>query len=232
MDPVLINLLSGVGGSLATLAGVMIAWYLGRRAERIAVAQRRLDGAVFAAEWLRDLRDWSSESIDVLSEVSYWCGENSGDRDEKILCCRHRLSALVDRGRFFLPNVRTEEYGTHKPSAFRGYRHSALDPLVAAERALGGNIGTFRSPKEGVIKMKREFVSSIQRILAPDQHNREIARLIKDLHQSRTNDPTLGGLLPDGSIIPPGAGALLVGDGSRENPPNPGLKRPDTTLTR
>lgn len=232
MDQALINLLAGVGGALAALAGVAIAWYLGKRSENIALAQRRLDSAAFAAEWFRDLRAWASEAIDVLSEASYWCSVDREGSDERVLYCRHSLSALVDRGRFFLPNVRTAEYGTHKPSAYRGYRHSALDPLVAAERALGGNVGGFQNPREAVIQMKREFVSSIQRILAPDQHNQAIARLIKDLHQARVNDSTLGGLLPDERSIPLGADALLEGDGSGRIPPNPGFNRTDTALSR
>ena len=213
MNEALIGLLAGAAGSVATLAGVIVAWYLGKRAEIVAVSQRRLDAAAFAAEWSRDLRAWASEAIDVLSEAAY---ETSDSETEEAIAAvrlrrsRERLSALVDRGRFFLPNVRTSEYGQHKPSAFRGYRHSALDPLVAAERALGGTLGEFKGRRQAVIEMKRQFVSAVQRILAPDRHNEEIARLIREVHQSRADDPTLGGLLPDERSVPPGADALLM----------------------
>ena len=210
MNEAVIGLLGAVAGALATLAGVIVAWYLGKRAEIVAASQRRLDAATFAAEWSRDLRTWASEAIDVLSEASYQLNED--DTPQALSAVKHyrqRLSALIDRGRFFLPNVRVSEYGQHKPSAFRGYRHSALDPLVAAERALGGSLGQFKDRRHAVIAMKREFVSAVQRILAPDRHNEEVARLIREVHQSRADDPTLGGLLPDEHSVPAGADALL-----------------------
>lgn len=208
----LVGLLAAVGGALGTLAGVGLALFFGQRAEVFSRLQRRLDAAAFAAEWFRDLRSWASEAIDVLSEAAYECTDQQNEGTEAIRRrCRYQLSGLIDRGRFFLPNVRQAEYGTSKPTAFRGFRHSALDPLVAAERALGGTLGKFRSSRDAVIEMKREFVSAIQRILGPDHHNREIAALIKEVHQSRANDPTLGGLLPDEGTVPRGADALLMG---------------------
>ena len=56
MNAALIGLSAGLAGALATLAGVIVAWYLGQRAQIVAVSQRKLDAAAFAAEWSRDLR--------------------------------------------------------------------------------------------------------------------------------------------------------------------------------
>lgn len=211
MNEALIGLLAAVGSAIGTLAGVGVALFIGRRADVVARWQRRLDAAAFAAEWFRDLRMWASMAIDVLSEAAYECGRQGDQEAEATLRrCRYRLSGLIDSGRFFLPNVRITDYGTQKPSAFRVFRHSALDPLVAAERAMGGTLGRFNNQREAIVAMKREFVSAIQRILAPEHHNQEIALIVKEFHQTRAGDSTLGGLLPDEHSIPLGDEALLM----------------------
>jgi hypothetical protein len=159
---------------------------------------------------------WSSEAIDVLAEASYICGHGDRTKEdcaERLRNCRHRLSSLVDRGRFFLPNQSVSEFGVEKPSAYRGWRHAALDPLVAAERVLSGELGSgrFATREKALIEMRREFVSAIQRILAPGIHNREIARMIHEANEHRADDRTLGGLLPDEKPLPTGAERLLFG---------------------
>jgi hypothetical protein len=93
------------------------------------------------------------------------------------------LSALIDRGRFFIPNHLPETVGPGKPSAFRGLRHPALDYLVAAERLLAGPAsdlsGVFPSAQAALVSMKRHFVSQIQEILDPRTQNKAIAKRIR-----------------------------------------------------
>ena len=163
------------------------AWYLGMRAERTSADQYHLSANAFASDWLRGLRGWASEAIDVLSEGAYAApgrlDVDPMDPDVKI-SCRHRLSALIDRGRFFIPNYTPNEVGLHKPTAFRGVRHPALDLLVAAERVLSNAepeyITQFGSVRGTLIAIKREFVSEIQEILDPRSQNKAIADLIKN----------------------------------------------------
>jgi hypothetical protein len=209
--------LIGIIGVVAGVAGVIVAWYSGRRSVKSAAAQQRLATHSTAADWLRDLRQWASEAIDVLAEASYTCSHSDRTKEdcsERLRDCRYRLSALVDRGRFFLPNQNVNEFGTEKPSAYRGWRHAALDPLVAAERVVSGKVtsGRFATREKALIQMRREFVSAIQRILAPDLHNREIARMIHEANEHRAADRTLGGLLPDDQSLPTGADRLLFGE--------------------
>ena len=43
-----------------------------------------------------------------------------------------KLSAFIDQGRFYFPNIiKDENYGKEKPAAFRGHRDITLDLLVA-----------------------------------------------------------------------------------------------------
>ena len=214
--PVTAEILVAVVGTVVGVIGLIVGVVMSRRAERIATNQHQVEAAAFARDWYADLRSWAAEAIDVLSEAIY-LSEVQATPPPKVdlLRCRHRLSALIDRGRFFLPNQRTGEYGQDKPPAFRGLRHTGLDPLVAAERVLGGTLGTFPSAAKALVAMKREFVSCIYRILAPEDHNKDIASMIVATHKSREADPTLGGLLPDGGSQPVGAERLLYAPESR-----------------
>lgn len=201
---------------IAALTGV-VGWLLGRRTVEVAQEQLRVDALAFAGNWYTDLRTWASEAIDVLSEAVYR-SIPSPDRPldpEVLFACRYRLSALIDRGRFFLPNQRTTEHGMHKPTAYRGFRHSALDPLVAAEHVLGGETGTFPDQAAALVALRREFVSVIQDILAPARHNEAIARVVRHADQDRTDDPSLGGLLPNSNEVPQGASSILQGAPAR-----------------
>lgn len=221
MDPVSIGVFAAIAGSVATGVGVALAWYLGRQADKSAKAQYKVAALSEASQWLRDFREWASEAVDVLSEAAY-SGQETGTgtiHAPDDAHCSHRLGALIDRGRFFLPNIDNQQYGNEKPVAFRGLRHPVLDPLVAAERVVAhkSGLGGYASRSEAVVAMQRLFVSAVQEILGPRQHNREIARIIRDV-VGRDDDPTLGGLLPPLGSIPVGAHELLA---RRSEPPPP-----------
>ncbi|WP_129127015.1 hypothetical protein [Geomonas oryzae] len=166
------------------LVGVL-GWLVGARNARTVEHQYRLDATTFAADWLRDLRSWATQSIDVLSEAVY-CMPSTVDTppdSEKFLVCRYKLSALIDSGRLLLPNTQHEEHGVTKPVAYRGVRHIALDCLVAAENVLGGDLDPkdfgLKSAKDALVGIKREFVSIIQEILDPREQNRIVADLLE-----------------------------------------------------
>lgn len=204
------------------LAGVLIAAISIILGWLIARTQNRLDASTAVAEWRRDIRTWADEAIDVLTEASYAIadgqnGETAEETARKKTFFRVRLSALVDRGRFFLPNEREGDYGIEKAAAYRGLRHAALDPLVAAERILEGGIDVkpFPDRSTAVVGVKREFVSSVQSILDPRSLNKEIAGLLEIARAARKADPTLGGLLPNASKPPTGAAGVIFTAGRR-----------------
>lgn len=215
MNETVLVLVATAVGSAATAMGVLTAWLTSRAAAKLALQQSEIAAHATAAEWLRDVRSWASEAINVLSEASYACKVAQPVDTDSITAtlreCRHRISALIDRGRYFFPNQSPEAYGVDKPLAFRGYRHAVLDPLVAVEQVLGGSrkVGAFNSVDSAVVYLRREFVSRVFRVLSPESHNEQIARLIWLSNAGRATDPTLGGLLPDAGTIPTGAGPLL-----------------------
>lgn len=202
--PFLVGALTGLLTGLAAL----VAYYAANR-------QNALSATGVAGDWLRDLRAWASESVDVLSEAAYCCPPSlsamSNPERDQIIRCRYRLSALIDRGRFLLPNEREGEYGDRKANAYKGFRPPALDALVAAERILGEDIDLFGFPdaKIALIYVKREYVSIVQGILDPRSMNKAVASVLRHAHEDRKRDPTFGGLLPDPSRVPEGDEGLL-----------------------
>lgn len=202
--PFLVGALSGLLTGFAALA----AYYTATR-------QNRLSATGVAGDWLRDLRAWASEAVDVLAEAAYCCPNslNSMSEPEKAMVkrCRYRLSALIDRGRFLLPNESEAEYGEQKATAYKGFRPPALDALVAAERILGEDIElfAFSSAKLALLGVRREFVSIVQAILDPRSMNKSVAAVLRHAQEDRKRDPTFGGLLPDPSRVPKGDEALI-----------------------
>ncbi|WP_353215153.1 hypothetical protein [Salinisphaera hydrothermalis] len=160
------------------------------------------------AAWMREVRGWGQDVIHVLTEACYVLDNPDMSGDSRNRLCE-RLSALVDIGRFYLPNQGPMSHGAHKPAAYRGYRHRALDPLVAATRVL--NLGLPNGPDEAKVmrELRREFVSALFLILGPEHHNKIIGRIIRTTHTSRSNDKSVGGLTPSDNDIPSGAKALL-----------------------
>lgn len=211
MPSVDFNTAFGAVSAIATAAGAYVAWYFARRSEGAAQAQQRLAAMSAVEEWRRELREWSGEVVDVLSEAEYQLHLGEGAMvSADLQRCVHRLSALVDRGRQYLPNQDKDKYGLQKPYAYQGYRHATLDPLVAALRVMDRKVTPpSLSAPDAVNEMRRLFVSRLQRILEPAVRNQEIAVLLEQSGRDKGDDPSLGGLLPVPGVVPSGADALL-----------------------
>lgn len=199
----IVGLIATALGSAATAVGVVTAWRAARSAERVAAQQSELSAHATAADWLSDVRDWAGIVIDVISEASYRCKHADASDATSVVTtlftCRHRLSALIDRGRYFFPNQASDTLGLHKPLAYRGSRHAVLDPLVAIEQVLGGShdVGKFKDADAAIVYLRREFVSRVFSVLSPATHNQQVARWIRASNALRADDPTLGGLVRD-----------------------------------
>jgi hypothetical protein len=206
---------SSLADLIVTAVIGVLAFWAGMKSYSATSRGKALNAQTFASDWLRDLRSWASDAIDVLSDACYTCGRGdpAPSAEEKAMTqrCRARLSALIDRGRFFLPNEREQDLGDQKPEAYRGLRLPALDALVAAERVLGGDadVREFGDRKTALIAMRREFVSIVQAILEPRSTAKLVAQVLRQTDFERADDPTLGGLLPDPDSTPLGADALL-----------------------
>lgn len=82
------------------------------------------------SEYARELLAWHGAVVEVLMLLR----QRPTDPVADVVGRRSnlaRLSALIEQGRFYFPNVRVNEFGGDKPPAYRGYRNLALDFLVA-----------------------------------------------------------------------------------------------------
>jgi len=175
-----------------------------------ATRQVKLSAAAFLSEWRRDVRNWASEAVDVLVDSTRSMRESPDPSEsERSLSCS-RLSALVDRGRLLFPNFERDGAEAGKPLAFRGYRHYALDPLLAAHGILEGRLspGAFPDAEAALIGVRREFVSAVQAIIDPESANEKIEAFL-----ARENVDYMTDLgvkeRPDGTFVPLGAEGIL-----------------------
>lgn len=84
---------------------------------------------------------WGNEAITIMAKASTF-SRHIPERTERIQFnadqddILYQLSAIIDRGRMFFPNVDLDAKGHHKAAAFRGHRPPLLDALVWAYKEI------------------------------------------------------------------------------------------------
>jgi len=78
---------------------------------------------------------WSRDCIGVLAEIEEAAKAHDGDTamllpEQAYISFRSRLSALIDEGRLYFPNIKSLTHGKQNHGAYRGHRPEILDPLV------------------------------------------------------------------------------------------------------
>ncbi|MGH6753026.1 MAG: hypothetical protein ACREDP_12750, partial [Bradyrhizobium sp.] len=97
---------------------------------------------------------------------------------------RTGLSSIIDRGRWFFPNIKPLTIGVHKEGAYRGLRLPVLDYLVYAhnELEISGRTGTkdsnpdYDSVRQEILDLRRAFVAEIQSVLDPRKNSKMYLR--------------------------------------------------------
>ena len=175
-------LIAAASALIAAISAILTIWNYRRE---------QLNQKVSAAKWKReyfaDLLKWSDECMALLSEAFHLC-ELDPKRmgDNKFFDARHnlriKLSAQVDRGRWFFPNYAVEKHGQHKHKAFRGFRPAVLDGLVHTYRSVTALNYIDASKNQDIQKRieeaKRLFTSEIQRVLDPRSRDEEFKNLL------------------------------------------------------
>lgn len=82
------------------------------------------------SQYRTEILSWYSETIDILVRLKIEAKDSFKDenlRNELL----SRLSAKIEIGRFYFPNVdKGDKFGDEKPLAYKGYRNLMLDFLV------------------------------------------------------------------------------------------------------
>ena len=168
-------------GSVAAIIAVIAAFSSSAAARRSLKAERQ----AIRQQYFSELRCWAGECSESLSSAIHWLGEGDTERVKSHIAwteLRAKLSSLIDRGRWFFPNVAHLLVGTNKEEAFRGLRPLVLDQLVYSYQIISRCILEDRSALESeardLVKYKRSFVSEIQKKLDPRQMEEEFLRMI------------------------------------------------------
>ena len=123
------------------------------------------------SQYRAEVIDWYSDTINLL--ISLKCEAKNkfpnSDLKNELLC---KLSSNIEIGRFYFPNVRKgNNYGNHKPEAYKGYRNLMLDFLVFSYQIFEGE------KPEKFIKhaesLQRHFTSYMFEILDPHSFLKE-----------------------------------------------------------
>ncbi len=168
-----------IGSALLALASFLLNWRVVRR-------QTAMQYESLKAQLDADIIAWSNGVIDLLTQAA-WLAESRGVALSALEFQqnKHRtmplLSAAVDKGRLFFPNVRADGTSAYKERAYRGGRPFLLNPIVFALYALDALDHVTQEPDlescRYFIRCRREFVSELQQILDPRRRAEEVRRL-------------------------------------------------------
>lgn len=127
---------------------------------------------------------WSQSCIVLMAEVEEYLRLDSGTDSEVLptadyVRIRSKLSALIDEGRLYFPNLRNSNHGALKPEAYKGHRQVILDHLVEAydflrqqQEAHGVSDDERQASEAEFNRIRRAFVSAAQSAIDPRSFNR------------------------------------------------------------
>ncbi len=169
----------GLGSAVIALVSAIFSWRMMRRQDKRAAASLKLAHD-------NDIIRWSDEAIIVLAEAhEMLCEKGVGYPDnefrQKRSACRARISAIIDRGRLFFPNVDLgDNHGGDKEAAYKGHRQPALEALVSAYRLLGeagAQAGPDNAASEGLMAIRRGFVAEVFKAVEPERRGMTLKEL-------------------------------------------------------
>ena len=175
-------LISAIAACIAAVSALITSWNY--RREQL---NQKITAAKWKKEYFADLLKWSDETMLLLSEALHLCElDPKRMENNKFFESRHtlrvKLSAQIDRGRWFFPNYATEKHGQHKHEAYRGYRPVVLDSLVHAYRSLTALNYRDASQNSGVKSelevAKRLFTTEVQKVLDPRVRDEEFKNIL------------------------------------------------------
>jgi len=146
-------------------------------------------------EYIRELLDWHNRVIDVLMRFRHF-GRSTDVADlQRDLAC---LSALIEQGRFYFPNLIQNDYGATKPAAYRGYRNLALDFLVAFYDIVS-RPSYDKSDGDSLAALQRYFTSIVFQIVRPKDRLDTIKQLTD---QYFVKDHTVNDIIENPDLFP------------------------------
>lgn len=160
-----------VASAVIAFASFLFNWRLVSRQERREAANLKLAHD-------SDIIRWSDEVIAVLADANEMLcekGESYPDAEFRIhrSATRARVSALIDRGRLFFPNLKSKVgHGADKEAGYQGHRQPVLDALVGAYDLLdkaASQPGPDLESAAALRVMRRQFVAEVFKAVDPER---------------------------------------------------------------
>lgn len=117
--------------------------------------------------------DWYKETIGLMKQI-----ECKSDMKESCKSELALLSALVEYGRFFFPNIIDEgEFGNDKPEAYKGFRAITLDFIVAYYNLFNLDLRS-EYPSDAPNIIQRYFTSEVFKSIKPQNYIKQAEKAI------------------------------------------------------
>lgn len=185
------DIFTAFGVVMAGLAALLAGYYskktleyssraesFARTANHHADHANMLSAQAWLDQYLCNVRAWADEACECISMAIHSSHLEENQRKETLFNALHKISALIDRGRWFFPNQWSDEYGKNKEPAYRGIRQPILDQLVEAYDLIKEiqKSGSFENALL-LTHSQRLFVSEVQQVLNPRRRNEEVQRI-------------------------------------------------------
>ncbi len=164
-----------LGSAVMATIAAGLAWRETRRQRRLQSETLRQQVDAASVDWGRRAIDALCEAV-ALAQASHLMAHEQAERRSSLAA---RLSALVDEGRLFFPNVDPDDHGTDKTAAFRGRRPPILDALIYAYhevRLLDRPAARMADSAAYLVDCRRLLVSELQAHLDPRRLEAVIGR--------------------------------------------------------
>jgi hypothetical protein len=198
---------SAVAAGFTAIVAVIAAWITHRTGRRSTELQEQATRLQYSEE----LRSWAGEALQTLAEAVHLCdSKQGGDFPTRQQQLQWRLSAHVDQGRLFFPNIR--ENDPHEGLSSRGYRDEAVETLCRAFDEVRSICETseegHRAQRDALIALKRNFIRRIQRVLNPQTRDAELRRIVEPRERAKVDTDT--SLLSSRNPTEAGSSVLLT----------------------
>lgn len=121
-------------------------------------------------QYYNDILQWHNQVVEVLILLRL-----STYTSEQKLNYLSKLSALIENGRFYFPNVdKQDNFGKTKPAAYQGYRNVILDFLVYEYQLFERD--DYKSYLKHAENLQRLFTSYVFQYLEPKKQRKQIER--------------------------------------------------------
>jgi hypothetical protein len=138
--------------------------------------QRRINVETIRIQRDNDVINWTNATIDLIVRIEFLLRDGTRYIDAKTFAVRRdeylaQLSAAIDKGRLYFPNIDHDAYGIDKEAAYRGHRLPILDRLVEiydlAKDVDPQNAAVADRARKEMLNKKRAFVSEAQSAVEP-----------------------------------------------------------------